>query len=496
MDALEPAPFLERAEVAGPGFVNLFTTDDWLHDALREVVASGETYGRADPHGRRAQVEFVSANPTGPLTLGHARNAAIGDALARLLEADRLVGRARVLFQRRRRTDGSVRSLGRGAVPAAGGPRGRGARRRVPRRVRRGARPRDPGGRGARARRPPCAGAVPAHARGGRGPRPSLDRGDARAVRRAVRRLLPGVGARSQGRDRRGGGAAAPERRPPTRPRAPPGSARRTTATTRIGWSSGPTVSTRTSARMPPTSSTSSPGASTISSTCSGADHHGDVARLRGAAEALGFDRDAVEIVIYQWVAFLRDGEPVPDGQAVGQLHHARSADRRGRGRRREVPAAVVLQRRHDQLRHRGGEAAVDGQPRLLRAVRACAHRLDPRQGGTRGRDPGAGRARPTSSLLAHRGRDRPAAGPRRGAGTRSRTRRISGPRTGSRTPRRISRPASTASTRSAGSSPTTRRSTQARLWLAAGTKQVLANLLVLLGVSAPESMERADDDD
>ena len=86
-DALPPAPFLERAEVAGPGFLNLFVTDAWLHDALREIAAAGERYGRVDPHGRRVQVEFVSANPTGPLTLGHARNAAIGDAVARLLEA-------------------------------------------------------------------------------------------------------------------------------------------------------------------------------------------------------------------------------------------------------------------------------------------------------------------------------------------------------------------------------------------------------------------------
>ncbi|MBA3765071.1 MAG: arginine--tRNA ligase, partial [Actinobacteria bacterium] len=84
VDALPPAPFLEKAEVAGPGFLNLFTTDEWLHDALRDVVAQGKGYGRAEPHGRRVQVELVSANPTGPLTLGHARNAAIGDTLARL----------------------------------------------------------------------------------------------------------------------------------------------------------------------------------------------------------------------------------------------------------------------------------------------------------------------------------------------------------------------------------------------------------------------------
>jgi arginyl-tRNA synthetase len=83
--ALPDVPFLAKAEVAGPGFINLWTTDEWLHDVLRQVVHEGDRYGGGEPTGRRIQVEFVSANPTGPLTIGHARNAAIGDALARLL---------------------------------------------------------------------------------------------------------------------------------------------------------------------------------------------------------------------------------------------------------------------------------------------------------------------------------------------------------------------------------------------------------------------------
>jgi arginyl-tRNA synthetase len=85
VEALPPAPFIAKAEVAGPGFINLWTTDDWLHDVLRQIVLEGDRYGGGVPTGRRIQVEFVSANPTGPLTIGHARNAAIGDALARLL---------------------------------------------------------------------------------------------------------------------------------------------------------------------------------------------------------------------------------------------------------------------------------------------------------------------------------------------------------------------------------------------------------------------------
>ena len=78
---------IERAEVAGAGFVNFFVRADWLRDVLRDAVALGPRYGWAGPNGRSVQVEFVSANPTGPLHIGHARNAALGDALARLLEA-------------------------------------------------------------------------------------------------------------------------------------------------------------------------------------------------------------------------------------------------------------------------------------------------------------------------------------------------------------------------------------------------------------------------
>jgi arginyl-tRNA synthetase len=85
VEALPTAAFLDRSEVAGPGFINLWTTDEWLYDVLRRIVREGERYGGGAPTGERIQVEFVSANPTGPLTIGHARNAAIGDAIARLL---------------------------------------------------------------------------------------------------------------------------------------------------------------------------------------------------------------------------------------------------------------------------------------------------------------------------------------------------------------------------------------------------------------------------
>lgn len=77
---------LERFEVAGPGFLNLFLADSWLLQALGRVLSAGEGLGvvRA-PSPERVLVEFVSANPTGPMHAGHARNAAYGDSLARVL---------------------------------------------------------------------------------------------------------------------------------------------------------------------------------------------------------------------------------------------------------------------------------------------------------------------------------------------------------------------------------------------------------------------------
>jgi arginyl-tRNA synthetase len=85
---LPPNDVVAKSEVAGPGFINLFLSHTWLYGVLGEVERLGEAYGRSDVgEGQRVQVEFVSANPTGPLHVGSGRNAALGDSLARVLEA-------------------------------------------------------------------------------------------------------------------------------------------------------------------------------------------------------------------------------------------------------------------------------------------------------------------------------------------------------------------------------------------------------------------------
>ncbi|NOY53224.1 MAG: arginine--tRNA ligase [Deltaproteobacteria bacterium] len=79
---------IDRCEIAGPGFINFFLKDDYWLRTLREIQTLGEKYGRSD-RGKGALVllEFVSANPTGPLHIGHGRGAVVGDALARILDA-------------------------------------------------------------------------------------------------------------------------------------------------------------------------------------------------------------------------------------------------------------------------------------------------------------------------------------------------------------------------------------------------------------------------
>jgi arginyl-tRNA synthetase len=78
---------LERAEVAGPGFLNLFMSDAWFRGALADVASAGDDYGRGSPeHPERIQVEFVSANPTGPANAATGRHAAYGDSLARIFD--------------------------------------------------------------------------------------------------------------------------------------------------------------------------------------------------------------------------------------------------------------------------------------------------------------------------------------------------------------------------------------------------------------------------
>ena len=79
--------YFERVEVAGPGFINFYLSDRYYADILRDIRAKGKDYGRSDyGKGKKINVEFVSANPTGPMHMGNARGGALGDCLAAVLD--------------------------------------------------------------------------------------------------------------------------------------------------------------------------------------------------------------------------------------------------------------------------------------------------------------------------------------------------------------------------------------------------------------------------
>lgn len=80
--------FLSKVEIAGPGFINFYLSDKWFRGVLKEIKEKGEKFGHFDMgYGKKVLIEFVSANPVGPLHVGHGRWAAVGDTLANLITA-------------------------------------------------------------------------------------------------------------------------------------------------------------------------------------------------------------------------------------------------------------------------------------------------------------------------------------------------------------------------------------------------------------------------
>ena len=217
-----------------------------------------------------------------------------------------------------------------------------------------------------------------------------------------------------------------------------------------------------------------------------GADHHGQVASLKAGVAALGVSagppRDPARPAGQRRRA--------QDVEAVGQLHQARLGHRGVRAGRDQAAVASQLDRPGDDARPRPHEAPVDGEPGLLRAVRACPHRLD-RPQAARARD----RARPDrrGGLSASRARPRARAGP--AASSTSPAPSPRPPETGRRTRSRAG------SAQLAGefhgfyhdcrvlSEEIPPELTQARLWLVEGVRIGLAIALGLLGVHAPDEM-------
>ncbi len=87
VDALPPSPWVEKTEIAGAGFINFFLNNASKQRVVAEILQAGQKFGQAPSQNKRVQVEFVSANPTGPLHVGHGRGAAFGASLSNVLSA-------------------------------------------------------------------------------------------------------------------------------------------------------------------------------------------------------------------------------------------------------------------------------------------------------------------------------------------------------------------------------------------------------------------------
>ncbi len=117
-EKLRADPLVAKVDIAGPGFINLTLKPQAWTDALRTAIAAGRHYGKGDAgHGQKVNVEYVSANPTGPMHVGHGRGAVFGDALATLLAFAGFDVTQGILRQRRGRAGRCARAFSLSAVP-------------------------------------------------------------------------------------------------------------------------------------------------------------------------------------------------------------------------------------------------------------------------------------------------------------------------------------------------------------------------------------------
>ncbi|MFL5796504.1 MAG: arginine--tRNA ligase [Actinomycetota bacterium] len=493
VDNLPEDPLVARAEVAGPGFVNLFVRPVWLHDAIREAAEHGADYGRVEQTGRRVQVEFVSANPTGPLTIGHARNAAIGDTLSRMLGCTGWLVEREYYFNdaggQMDRFGASVEArylqlLGREAEVPEDGYHGD-YLADIARRI--------------REEHGDAPAGLPADER------LVLMRSEgARVAMESIRATLARFGVEidsymmeatlaergeieaAAGRLREAGFAYEAEGAVWFRSTAFGDDKDRV-----LIRSNG--IHTYFAADCAYLIDKFGRGFDHLLYVW-GADHHGDVARVKGAARALGFDPAAAEILIYQFVSFLRGGVPVKMSKRAG--------------------AFVSLDELIDNV---GTDAA---RYHLLMFGPDSAMSFDIEEVARQTMDNPVyyvqyAHAR-IASILRHAEQQGVGQKPVRDAGLELLThetetelmRKIAElpgevqMATDLRGPHRLTRYAEELAAlfhRFYGECKVVGEDaalTQARLWLCRVAKQVLANVLGLLGVSAPESMERAEERD
>ena len=487
---LPPAEVVASAEVAGPGFINVRLTKAWLTDVLREVERAGDAYGSAEPNGLRAQVEFVSANPTGPLHIGHARNAALGDALARVLEAAGWSVEREYYFND---TGGQMDRFG--ASVEARYLQLLGGDAEVPEDGYHGDYVTDLAREILEAEGPGPADLPP------QGRVAHLQQAAANRVLEQIAGSLERFGVRFDSYmherilEEKGEIAAAVERLREAGYAYEKDGAIWFRSTAFGDDKDRPLVRSN--------------GKHTyFGADCAylidkfergfdhivyvwGADHHGDVARVRGASQALGYEAECVEIAIYQWVSFLRGGEPVAMSKRAGTFVSLDELiDEVGTDAARfhllMFSADVTMRFDIETVKAQTLDNPVYyvqyGHARIASILRKAAERGVELRPVTEA-DLSRLELEPELDLL------RAIADMPSQVATAAEI----------RAPHRLTHAAQDLAARfhrfytDCPVLSDDAELTQARLWLCRGTEQTIANLLGLLGVSAPESMERTD---
>ena len=487
---LPQAPFVRSAEVAGPGFINFRLTTSWLTDALRDVAVRGEAYGRAEPHGRRAQVEFVSANPTGPLHIGHARNAALGDALARVLEAAGWTVEREYYFNdtggQMDRFGASVEArylqlIGREAEFPEDGYHGEYVIELA---------------RDILETEGPGLADLPPEERVAR-----LQQEGANRVLEQIGRSLERFGVRFDSYlhervlEERGEIGAAVERLRAAGYAYEADGAIWFRSTAFGDDKDRPLV--RSNGRHTYFGADAAYVIDKFERGFDhliyvwGADHHGQVVRLRGTAQALGYEPEHVEIVIYQWVSFLRDGVPLAMSKRAGTFVSLDELiDEVGTDAARfhllmfsnDVTMKFDIEAVKRQTMENPVYYVQYGHARIASILRKAAERgvaIRPIEEADLSRLDDEAELDVLRALA-----DVPSQ-----IATAAET----------RGPHRLTHTAQDLAARfhrfytECPVLSDDAELTQARLWLCRGTKQAIANLLGLLGVSAPEAMERSD---
>jgi arginyl-tRNA synthetase len=482
-------PVVRSVSIAGPGFINFEVANDWLFESLRHAVMLGASFGRAEPAGRSVQVEFVSANPTGPLHIGHARNAALGDAVASLLDAAGWDVQREFYFND---TGGQMDRFG--ASVEARYLQALGREAEVP----------DDGYHGeyitdlARElvdRLGDALADLPSPQR--------LERIRDAAAERVlswIRATLERFGVRFDSYVSESDLAARGEIDLAIERLRSAGYVYEAEGAVWFRSTAFGDDKDRPLVRSAGTHTYFAADCAYLIDKFSGgfdhllyvlgADHHGDVARIQGAASALGYDPGRVEILIYQFVSFLRGGEPMPMSKRAGTFVTLdQLIDEVGT----DAARFTLLSQSNDSpmnfdievVKRQSMENPVYyvqyGHARIASILRNASERGQP--GRLEDADLSLLSSEPELELLR-----RIAELPNRVAEAAE-----------LRAPHRLTHGAQDLAAQFHRFYTECRvltddeALTRARLWLCVGTKLAIANVLGLLGVSAPESMERAD---